>query len=71
MEKVPVKAVLLIEEVCKPTSPTPVMFKTLGSTPFRVAQVESIGDAEKYLVNNSLDIILLDLGLTGVDGPDA
>ena len=68
MEKVPVKAVLLIEEVCKPTSPTPVMFKTLGSTPFRVAQVESIGDAEKYLVNNSLDIILLDLGLTGVDG---
>jgi len=41
------------------------MFKELGSRSFRVAHVESIGDAEKYLVENLVDIVLLDLGLEG------
>src|SRR5579862_926209 len=34
----------------KQTSPSRKMFKELGSRSFRVAHVESIGDAEKYLV---------------------
>ena len=71
MEKIPVKAVLLIENPSKQTSPIRKMFKELGATPFRVAHVQSIGDAEKYLVGNSVDIILLDLGLEGLDGLDA
>jgi diguanylate cyclase (GGDEF)-like protein/PAS domain S-box-containing protein len=71
MEKIPAKTVLLVESLSKHTSPMRKMFKELGATPFRVAHVESIGGAEKYLVGNSVDIILLDLGLAGVDGLDA
>jgi diguanylate cyclase (GGDEF)-like protein/PAS domain S-box-containing protein len=70
MEKTSVRAVLLVEGVSTPTSPTRTMFEELGSAPFRVAHVDSIDDAEKYLVDNSLDIILLDLCPTGVDGLD-
>jgi diguanylate cyclase (GGDEF)-like protein/PAS domain S-box-containing protein len=71
MEKIPVKAVLLIESLSKHTSPIHELFKELGAKAFWVAHVESIGDAEKYLVEHSVDIILLDLGMTGVDKSDA
>jgi diguanylate cyclase (GGDEF)-like protein/PAS domain S-box-containing protein len=71
MQNIPAKAVLLVENPSKYTSPIRKMFKEMGSQPFRVAHVECIGDAEKYLVGNSVDIILLDLGLAGVDGLDA
>jgi DNA-binding NarL/FixJ family response regulator len=71
MEKIPPKTVLLVESLSKHTGPIRKMLEELASNPFRVAHVESIGGAERYLVGNSVDIILLDLGLTGAGGLEA
>ena len=47
------------------------MFNELDSNVFQVTHVSSIGDAERYVAGNAVDIILLDLGLTEPHGLEA
>ena len=44
------------------------MFNELDSNVFQVTHVPSVSDAERYLLGNAVDIILLDLGLTEPHG---
>lgn len=57
------KAVLLIEKPAEQFRPIRAMFSDLGSRVFQLAQVESLSDAEKHLAMNSVDVVLLDMGL--------
>ena len=47
------------------------MFNEPGSHDTELTLVESIGEAERYLAQNSVDIVLLDLGLRGAHVLDA
>lgn len=71
MEKKPAKIVLLIEKQIEQTSLIREMFSELGSSVFELAQTTSISDAERYLLRNSVDIVLLDLGLAEPHGVEA
>jgi diguanylate cyclase (GGDEF)-like protein/PAS domain S-box-containing protein len=47
------------------------MFDDQGAHSFRLTHVESLADAEMYLVGHPTDIVLLDLGLTDPEGLEA
>ena len=65
------KSVLLIENDPEETRVICAMFNDQGSPSFALTHVECLADAETYLVGNPVDIILFDLGLTHLEGPEA
>jgi diguanylate cyclase (GGDEF)-like protein/PAS domain S-box-containing protein len=71
MGKNPDKTVLLIENDPEQTRIIRVMFDDQGSHSFKLAHVECLEDAEKYLVGHPVDIVVLDLGLTDPEGLEA
>ncbi|MGA8088323.1 MAG: diguanylate cyclase [Terracidiphilus sp.] len=68
MGQVAAKNVLLIKNQTERASRIREMFKQMDSNVFQVTHVSSVSDAERYLAGNAVDIILLDLGLTGPRG---
>jgi len=68
VENTQVKTVLLIENQTERPSSIREMFSELGASVFQLAQVESISDAEKHFAMNSVDVVLLDLGLAEAHG---
>ena len=76
MAKRPAKTVLLIENQPEEARLIREMLNDPNSGVFELAHVESMSDAEKYLAGQSVDIVLLDIGLTrsnrvggGQEGP--
>ncbi len=68
MEQVAAKNVLLIKNQTERAGRIREMFDEMDSNVFQVTHVPSVGDAERYLAGNTVDIILLDLGLTEPHG---
>ena len=68
MEQVAAKNVLLIKNQTEQASRIREMFNEMDSSVFQVTHVPSVGEAERYLAGNAVDIILLDLGLTEPHG---
>jgi diguanylate cyclase (GGDEF)-like protein/PAS domain S-box-containing protein len=62
------KTVLLIENDAEQVRLIRAMFDDQDSHSFKLTHVESFGDAETYLAGHSVDIVVLDLGLTDPDG---
>lgn len=71
MGKTPDKTALLIENDPDETRIIRMMFNGRGSPSFKLANVECLADAETYLKGHPVDIVLLDLGLTGPEGMEA
>lgn len=74
MENKQDRTVLLIEDQPKQTSQIRAMLDQVVSDIFRVAHVESIGDAERHLARSPVEVVLLDLGMreaNGIAGPDS
>jgi diguanylate cyclase (GGDEF)-like protein/PAS domain S-box-containing protein len=71
MGKTPDKTVLLIENDPEQTRIIRALFDDQGSHSFAVTQVACLADAETYLAGHSVDIVLLDLGLTDPEGLEA
>ena len=71
MENKHARTVLLIEHQPKQTSQIRAMLDMAASGVFQLAQVESIGDAEKYLAMNPVEVVLLDLGMPESNGLEA
>ena len=71
MSRRSIKAMLLIEDNPGDARLIQEMLKELGSHYVELKHVECMGDAEKYLAERSVDIILLDLGLPDVQGLEA
>jgi diguanylate cyclase (GGDEF)-like protein/PAS domain S-box-containing protein len=65
------KTVLLIENDREQTRAILAMFDEQGSHSFALAHVASLADAETYLAGHSVDIVLLDLGLSDPVGLEA
>jgi PAS domain S-box-containing protein len=63
-----VKNVLLIENQSEVPSPIRAMLDQLGSSVFQMTDVESIGDAERHLAGNPVEVVLLDLGMPECNG---
>jgi diguanylate cyclase (GGDEF)-like protein/PAS domain S-box-containing protein len=68
MEQVAAKNVLLVKNQTEQASQIREMFHEMDSNLFQVTHVPSVGEAERYLAGNAVDIILLDLGLTEPHG---
>ena len=66
MSKKSIKVLLLVEDNPGDARLLREMFNEQGAHNTELIHVESVGDAEKYLAKNAVDIIVLDLGL-----PDA
>jgi diguanylate cyclase (GGDEF)-like protein/PAS domain S-box-containing protein len=66
-----IKTILLIEDNPGDARLIREMFKEQGSENIEFTHVESMQDAEKHLAENTVDIILLDLGLPDVQGLEA
>jgi diguanylate cyclase (GGDEF)-like protein/PAS domain S-box-containing protein len=71
MEKIPSKTVLLIENAPEETRLVHEMLSDSVSCVFQLTHVESVSDAERYLAGRSVDIVLIDLGLTDPPGLEA
>jgi diguanylate cyclase (GGDEF)-like protein/PAS domain S-box-containing protein len=71
MEKRPAKTVLLIENQLEEARRIRHMLNDPGSSIFELSHVESMSDAERHLAMRSVDIVLLDLGLTDPQGLEA
>jgi diguanylate cyclase (GGDEF)-like protein/PAS domain S-box-containing protein len=71
MNTEPIKTVLLIEDNPGDARLILEMFSEFGANNIRLAQAACMIDAETYLANNAVDIILLDLGLPDVRGLEA
>jgi diguanylate cyclase (GGDEF)-like protein/PAS domain S-box-containing protein len=71
MQENPDKTVLLIENDLKQARLIRAMFDDRGPYSFALTHVASLADAETWLAGNSVDIVLLDLGLPDPGGPDA
>ncbi len=67
----PAKMILLIEDDSEETHLIREMLTGSGSHIFDIAYVQSMNDAEKYLVTHSVDIVLLDMGLADSQGQEA
>ena len=70
MEKRPAKIILLIENDPEEALLIHKMLNDQGTFLFELAHVDSVGDAKTYLTTHSVDIVLLDLGLTDPHGLD-
>ena len=71
MAQRPAKTVLLIENQPEEARLIREMLNDPTSGVFELAHVESMSDAEKYLAGQSVDIVLLDMGLTNPTGLEA
>ena len=71
MEKNPDKTVLLIENDLEQTRIIREMFDDKGSHSFALTHAECLASAETYLAGHTVDIVLLDLGLTDPEGLEA
>jgi diguanylate cyclase (GGDEF)-like protein/PAS domain S-box-containing protein len=71
MTKRPAKTVLLIENQPEEARLIREMLNDPNSGVFELAHVESMSDAEKYLEGQSVDIVLLDIGLADPTGLEA
>jgi diguanylate cyclase (GGDEF)-like protein/PAS domain S-box-containing protein len=71
MGKIPDKTVLLIENDREQTRIIRAMFDDQGSHSFKLTHVVCLADAETYLAGHSVDIVLLDLGLSDSKGLEA
>jgi diguanylate cyclase (GGDEF)-like protein/PAS domain S-box-containing protein len=71
MRKKSIKTVLLIEDNRGDARLLREMFNDQGSHDVELTHVECMSDAEKYLPERAVDIILLDLGLPDVQGLEA
>ena len=71
MAKRPAKTVLLIEDQPEEARLVCEMINDPTSDVFELAHVESMSDAEKYLAEQSVDIVLLDIELAHPTGLDA
>jgi diguanylate cyclase (GGDEF)-like protein/PAS domain S-box-containing protein len=65
------KTVLLIENDAEQIRIIRAMFDDEGSRSFKLTHVDCFRDAETYLAGHSVDIVLLDLGLTNPEGLEA
>ena len=70
MKKRPAKIILLIENAPEEALLIHKMLDDEGTFLFEVAQVDSAGEAKAYLTTHSVDIVVLDLGLTDPPGLD-
>src|SRR5580698_7302980 len=61
MRKKPTETVLLIENDAEQSRIIRAMFDSQSSHSFKLAHVESLADAETYLAEHPVDIVLLDL----------
>lgn len=68
MSKKSIKIVLLVEDNPGDARLLREMFKEQGLHKTELTQVECMSDAEKYLAQRQVDIILLDLGLPDAEG---
>jgi signal transduction histidine kinase/HPt (histidine-containing phosphotransfer) domain-containing protein len=68
MNQKPIKALLLIEDSAGDARLLREMFVMQDSHNTVLTHVESMGDAEKHLAENVVDIIILDLGLPDAQG---
>ncbi len=68
MGKKPDKTVLLIENDPEQARIIRVMIHDHGPRSFNLTHVECLADAQTYLAGHPVDIVLLDLGLTGPEG---
>ena len=71
MGKNPDKTVLLIENDREQTRIIRAMFDDQGSHSFALTHAACLADAETYLAGHSVDIVLLDLGLSDSEGLEA
>jgi PAS domain S-box-containing protein len=71
MSKEPIETLLLIEDDPEDVRLLRQIFNRQNSHHLELAHVECMGEAEKYLLEHPVDIILLDLKLPGVQGLEA
>ena len=71
MENNPDKTVLLIENDAEQARSIRAMFDDQATNTFALTLVVSLADAETYLAGHSVDIVLLDVGLSDPEGLDA
>jgi diguanylate cyclase (GGDEF)-like protein/PAS domain S-box-containing protein len=71
MGKGPSKTILLIENRAEEARLVRAIVNSSTSTVFELTHVESVSDAERYLVPGSVDIVLMDLGLADLPGLEA
>jgi diguanylate cyclase (GGDEF)-like protein/PAS domain S-box-containing protein len=71
MGKSPGKKILLIEDDAEETLSVRAMFNDESSYAFELTCVECMSEAEEYLAGHSVDIVLLDLGLSDPKGLEA
>ncbi len=67
----PAGTILLVEHDPDQTQMIRKMFDVQGTHAFKLAHVDSVSEAEKYLAGTPVDIVLLDLGLPDAQGLDA
>jgi diguanylate cyclase (GGDEF)-like protein/PAS domain S-box-containing protein len=68
MNKKSIKVLLMIEDNPADVRMLREMFREQNSHHTELTQVETMGEAEKHLAGNAIDIILLDLGLPDAQG---
>ena len=71
MDAIQARNVLLIENQSEAPSAIRAMLDQLGSSAFQMTDVESIGDAERHLAKNPVEVALLDLGMPESNGLEA
>ena len=71
MSKQSIETVLLIEDNFRDARLLREMFNEQGSHDIELTHVECMSDAEKYLAERAVGIVLLDLGLPDVQGLEA
>ncbi len=71
MSKKPINQVLLVEDNPGDARLLREMFDEQGSHGTKLTIAQSMDEAEKYLTEHTVDIVLLDLGLPDVQGLDA
>ena len=60
----PAKTILLIEDHPKEARMIREMLNEVGARAFELAHVEFVNDAEQSLARHSVDIVLMELGLS-------
>jgi diguanylate cyclase (GGDEF)-like protein/PAS domain S-box-containing protein len=69
--KIPIKTILLIDNDHEEARLVQEMLMDSISCVIELTHVESIGDAERYLAGQLVDIVLMDLGLADLSGLEA
>jgi DNA-binding response OmpR family regulator len=70
MIKAPIRTLLVIEDNPGDARLLREMLTEHDARSANVVQVQTIGEAEQHLATNSVDVILLDLGLPDAQGLD-